>query len=105
MLNIVFTGPGHDSQGNPILRADLIAAAQAAGYAVLSSMQHGANLLVSSRVDTVKARKAVERGIPIIGYAEFLAQLGTPVTPAAHSKYRPDSWVDAPLAGLVGDEL
>jgi hypothetical protein len=105
MLNVVFTGPAHDSLGNPILRADLIAAAQAAGYMVLPSMQHGANLLVSSRVDTVKARTAAERHVPIIGYVEFLAQLGTPVTPAARSKYRPDAWVDAPSAGLVGDEL
>ena len=48
MLKVVFTGPGHDGNGNPILRADLIAATQAAGHKVLPSMQHGAEQQVTS---------------------------------------------------------
>jgi hypothetical protein len=65
-------------------------------------MQHGADLLVSSRGDTVKAKKAAERHIPIMGYVEFLAQLGTPVTPAARSRFRPDAWVDTHVAVQSG---
>ncbi len=41
MANVVLTGPAHDALGQPILRADLIEAAQAAGHVVFPSMQHG----------------------------------------------------------------
>jgi hypothetical protein len=106
MANVVLTGPAHDAMGQPILRADLIEAAQAAGHA---SMQHGVELLVASRTDTVKALKAAQGGIPVVDYPTFLAGLAKPPT-AGKSRYKPDIWADPhvadtgtkiPLAGNV----
>jgi D-hexose-6-phosphate mutarotase len=109
MANVVLTGPAHDAMGQPILRADLIEAAQAAGHVVFASMQHGVELLVASRTDTVKALKAAQGGIPVVDYPTFLAGLAKPPT-AGKSRYKPDIWADPhvadtgtkiPLAGNV----
>lgn len=73
MLNVVFTGPAFDSAGQSILRANLIAACEPTMH-VQHSMSKDTNLLVASRTDTVKAKMAVQRGIKVMSYPEFLAR-------------------------------
>lgn len=106
-MNVVFTGPAYDGHGNAILRADLVIAAQAKGHTVFPSIHRGAELVVASRIDTVKARKAVEWGVPVLDYPAFIAQLG-PVMPAANSREKPDPFADTHAANkpsMDGDEL
>jgi Fe-S oxidoreductase len=98
MTKVVFTGPAYDAADNPILRADLKKVAQKAGYTVLDHFCCGTQLLVASRLDTVKARKAAEQNIEVISYPEFLDRLtqqGAPKpTLANESKAEANGWVD-----------
>ena len=96
-MYVVFTGAAHDAEGHPILRADLKKAAQQIGFRVLDNWTPAAQLLVASRIDTVKAKHAAERRIPVLTYPEFLAVLakqGATPTLAADSKAAANDFVD-----------
>jgi hypothetical protein len=105
-FRVVLTGPAHDVAGNAILRADLIYACTIAGIMVEQSMSALTNMLVASRVDTVKARKAAERGLAVMDYPSFLQHFGlSPVIQEAsvakpcpyadsHQLIIPDKWED-----------
>lgn len=72
-MKVVFTGPAVDSSGKAILRANLAAACQEVGMEVQRSVRKNTEVLVASRTDTVKARKAKERGLPVMTYPQFIA--------------------------------
>ena len=92
-MNIVFTGPGTGLDGAPITRAQLKAAAEARGHTVKASVTLDTELLVASRTDTLKARKAAERGILVIDYPTFVAEcLDGEV---GRTNARPDPYVDS----------
>ena len=71
---VVFTGPAVDSQGRSITRANLVKACEGTGTIIVQSSVRGdTDLLVASRTDTVKAKKAAASGLPVLTYPEFLA--------------------------------
>ena len=69
-------------------RAPAAELAAKAGHTVLPNTGHGVELLVASRIDTVKARKAAERGIPVVDYPTFPPLPERPAT-AATSREKP----------------
>jgi len=72
-MNIVFTGPAIDGNGNSILRASLsYACIQKGNLMIQSSIRKDTDILVASRVDTVKAAKASQAGIAVFSYPEFI---------------------------------
>ena len=73
-MNIVFTGPGTGLDGAPVTRAALQAAAEARGHTVKASLTLDTEMLVASRTDTVKARKAAQRGVLVVDYPTFVAE-------------------------------
>lgn len=87
---VVFTGPAEDAKGRLILRADLIASAVARGWTVQKSVQRTTELLVASRTDTVKARKAKQQGVIVVSYPDFLAHLGQVVPTGAKPDWNTD---------------
>ena len=90
---IVFTGPGIGLHGEPITRAELKAAAEARGHIIRQSVTLDTEMLVASRTDTVKARRAAERGIVVIDYKAFVAEcLDGEVE---RSNAQPDLFVDS----------
>lgn len=73
MLNVVFTGPAVDNAGRSITRAALTNACLKLGQVgVQPAIRSDTALLVASRKDTVKARRAEERGVPVLTYPEFI---------------------------------
>ncbi|MBS7812389.1 BRCT domain-containing protein [Roseococcus pinisoli] len=92
--NVVLTGPAVTANGDVVLRADLISQATKLGWNIQKSVQATTEMLVASRADTVKAREAKERGIIVVTYAEFLAQIG-PV-PATGTYDGNVDWVPPP---------
>jgi hypothetical protein len=73
-MNVVFTGPAFDENGQAIVRADLTYACTCkGGIVVQTGVDARTHLLVASRIDTVKAAKAADRGIVVITYPEFIA--------------------------------
>ena len=73
-MNVVFTGPAFDTDGASIVRADLTyACIQRGGIIVQPRVDAATDLLVASRIDTVKASKAADKGITIMTYPEFIA--------------------------------
>jgi hypothetical protein len=73
-MNVVFTGPAFDSNGASIVRADLTyACIQRGGIVVQPRIDAATELLVASRIDTVKASKAADKGVTIMTYPEFIA--------------------------------
>lgn len=91
MLNVVFTGPAVDSAGSLILRDNLIKACKRK-MIVEKSVTQQTNLLVASRTDTVKAKKAAARGVDVMGYPEFFARYLDGVCIETAGKASP--WVD-----------
>ncbi len=80
-MNVVFTGPAFDSDGLSIVRSDLsYACIQKGGIVVQPRVDATTNLLVASRIDTVKAGKAADRGITIMTYPEFIETFLSGVT-------------------------
>ena len=72
-MKVVFTGPAFDALGNSIVRSDLTYACIAkGGITVQPRVDAFTDLLVASRIDTVKAGKAANRGIAIMTYPEFI---------------------------------
>lgn len=75
MQNIVFTGPAIDLNGQAILRASLVAACQFTGrFNVQSAVTATTDFLIASRADTTKAKKALERGVTVLTYPEFISR-------------------------------
>jgi hypothetical protein len=94
MLNIVFTGPAIDGNGNSVLRADLAAACQKkGGMAVQPAVRADTNVVVASRTDTVKAKRAEERGLAVLTYPQFIAHFLRGVS--IESGGKANSFVDA----------
>ena len=72
-VNVVFTGPAFDGSGRAIVRDNLIAACLSAGAITVSlRVTCITQILVASRKDTVKAKSASARGIPVLTYPEFI---------------------------------
>jgi NAD-dependent DNA ligase len=88
---ICFTGPAHKSDGSPVLRADLKKAAERNGMRVRASFTMDCDMLVASRFDTTKARKAMERGKRVMDYGSFIEQFLDGYVP---EEGEPDPWVD-----------
>ena len=92
-MNIVFTGPGSGLHHEPITRAELKAAAEAMGHTVRQSVTLDTEMLVASRTDTIKAQKAMARGITVVDYQTFVAEcLDGEVE---RSNAQPDLFVDS----------
>lgn len=73
MINAVFTGPAYDRTGNAIIRDNLIAARLKTGaITVAPRISCSTDVLVASLKDTVKAKAAAARGIPVLAYLEFI---------------------------------
>ena len=104
-LRVVFTGPAYGLSGEPILRADLKAAAQALGMVVQDNFSVGTDLLVASRSDTVKAAKAASRGIKVMSYPTFLSSFKVVVQPGKSSlrcPYADTHTYGGPHPSLIG---
>lgn len=93
MLNVVFTGPGFDGNGQSIIRANLIAACQKTGHFVQPAVKASTDVLVASRKDTVKAKSAKARGLAVLTYPEFISKFLAEVEIMSAGK--PDKWCDA----------
>jgi NAD-dependent DNA ligase len=74
-MRVVFTGTAVDGRGEIVTRDRLAALATKAGYTVEKQMSNGTKLLVASRHDTQKARKAQERGIHVTDYVSFIDEV------------------------------
>lgn len=74
MTTVVFTGPAVDSFGNAVVRASLVSACEKKSICVREAIGADTDLLVASRVDTTKAKKAAARGVIVIGYPEFISR-------------------------------
>ena len=73
-MNVVFTGPAFDTDGASIVRADLTyACIKRGGLVVQPRVDAETDMLVASRIDTVKASKAADKGLTIMTYPEFIA--------------------------------
>ena len=94
---IVFTGPGIGLHDEPITRAELKAAAEARGHTIRQSVTLDTEMLVASRTDTVKARRAAERGILVIDYKAFVAECLDGRVPRTGAQ--PDLFIDNPTPG------
>lgn len=92
-MQVVFTGPAFDGQGQSILRANLAKACAAKSIVVQSSIKPTTNILVASRKDTVKAHCAAKRGLVVVTYPEFIAAFLDGVEIATGGK--PDRYADA----------
>lgn len=73
MVSVVFTGPAIDNAGRSITRQALENACMVVGnIGVQPAIRADTEVLVASRKDTVKARRAAERGLPVLTYPEFI---------------------------------
>lgn len=70
-MNIVFTG-GATYKGGRVIRDELIAAVTAQGHSVQSMVSTNTDILVASRDDTRKARKAQALGVKVLTYPGFI---------------------------------
>ncbi len=96
MLNIVLTGTATDELGQPVVRADLEAACKQAGFTVRKEFPKGTPYtLVASRLDTVKAKKALAVGVMPWSYKDLLATLKQMGAELKKTGAAPDPWVDA----------
>lgn len=76
VVRIVLTGKATDHVGNFIDRDTLTQWLTSKGHMVCGKVDHYTDVLVASRVDTVKAREAANRGITVKSYTQFLAEQG-----------------------------
>lgn len=74
MTRVVFTGPAVDGSGNTVVRAALAAACAQKSIEVQASVRPNTDILVASRLDTLKAKRAASTGMKVIGYPEFINQ-------------------------------
>jgi hypothetical protein len=73
-MNVVFTGPAFDKNCQSIFRADLTYACTVkGGITVQNRVDSSTDLIVASRIDTVKARAAsIVWHLPIMSYPQFI---------------------------------
>ena len=71
-MNVVFTGPAFDGNGQSVLRAHLAAACSSRGINVQNAVTGSTHVLIASRKDTVKAAGAMQRGVKVLTYPEFI---------------------------------
>lgn len=93
-MNVVFTGPAKDAVGRSVLRQDLARAAQSMFMTVQNSFTKNADMLVASRVDTVKAQKAAKYGATVMTYPDFINIFLGGFVPH-HKDSKADSYADA----------
>ena len=74
ITNVVFTGPAIDGAGNFIVRADLTLLCGSHGIDVQRAVRPDTHILVASRNDTVKAKRAAGRHKKVMTYPQFLSQ-------------------------------
>lgn len=92
-MNVVFTGPAFDSNGNSIVRSELTYACIKKGQlSVQARVMEDTDILVASRSDTVKAKGAAMRGIAVFTYPEFIARFLKGVDMKVGAK--PNKYVD-----------
>ena len=105
-MNVVFTGPAIDIAGNFIVRADLALVCGSKGINVQPAVKPDTELLVASRSDTVKAKRAQGCGKKVMTYPEFLAcylpDLGVPKQSAPNRYIDKVAPVSAPAPASVG---
>lgn len=70
--SVCFTGPAFDALGQSVLRADLIKSAQELGFVIHPAVRPTTQMLIASRVDTVKAKKAKAQGVEVLSYPHFI---------------------------------
>ena len=73
-MNVVFTGPAFDGNGQSVLRAHLAAACLSNGINVQPCVIGSTTALIASRQDTVKARGAKSRGVEVLSYPQFISK-------------------------------
>ena len=73
-MNVVLTGPAIDGAGHFIIRADLALICGSHGINVQPAVKPDTHILVASRSDTVKAKRAQGCGKKVMTYPEFLAR-------------------------------
>lgn len=89
-MNVVFTGPAVTGEGAMITRANLAKACMQKGnLTVQPSVRADTDVLVASRTDTLKAKKAQERGITVLTYPEFINHFLGQVELAADGHFNP----------------
>jgi len=75
MLQVVFTGPAIDGEGYSITRANLEKACSATCSVTMQNrVDSVTDLLVASRMDTVKALQAAAKGVTVLTYPEFISR-------------------------------
>jgi len=74
MMNVVFTGPA--AFGNQVVYRRVLeeACEKRGNIRVQKSVNADTNFLVASRIDTVKAQRAVESGIAVLDYEDFIGK-------------------------------
>jgi len=97
-MNIVLTGPAFNSAGQSIVRANLITACKASGHSIQGAIKADTDLLVASRADTVKAKRASGHAIKVMTYPTFIAQYLSGVD--IPTEQRPSKYVDFPECSL-----
>ena len=73
-MNVVFTGPAFDGNGQSVLRAHLAAACSSKGINVQNAVTGSTHVLIASRKDTSKAKGALSRGLKVLTYPEFISR-------------------------------
>jgi hypothetical protein len=91
-MNIVFTGPAFDNNGQSVVRDNLVSACAACGHVVQRAVKPDTDLLIASRTDTVKAKMAAGRGLTVMTYPSFIAKfLGSVEVPRGA---KPNKYID-----------
>lgn len=104
--NVVFTGPAIDGAGNFIVRADLVLLCGSHAINVQHAVRSDTDILVASRGDTVKAKRAAACGKMVMTYSQFLAKFLPDLKVPRNSA--PSRYVDmmtatiSPAPALVG---
>ena len=75
-MKVSMTGPATDEKGMRVVRVVLEKAMNAAGYTMVD-YPYPADILVASRTDTRKYKKAVKDGLQVFTYPDFISFLRT----------------------------
>lgn len=93
-MNVVFTGPAFTSSGQSVVRSDLTYACTLKGnITVQGSVRADTDMVVASRVDTVKALNASMRGLAVLTYPEFITKFLRGIDIKTGGK--PNKYIDA----------
>lgn len=99
-MNVVFTGPAFTNDGKAVVRSDLTYACTLKGnITVQNSVRADTDMVVASRVDTVKATNATMRGLAVLTYPEFITKFlrGIDIKTGA----KPNKYIDAVQLDLL----